>query len=98
MASTATHTGYVSTPRSTPWGTAGLGRTGRDSNIDTVEVGAVFINTVQVAAGGQLVVAVLCTGSFSGHLAHPARRTRRMYVVRGDTVGLEVVPAHIWKP
>ena len=66
VASTATHTGHVSTPRSTPWGTAGLGRTGRDSNIDTVEVGAVFMNTVQVAAGGQLVVAVLLHGFFLG--------------------------------
>ena len=60
--------------------------------------GAVFINTVQVAAGGQLVVAVLCTGSFSGHLAHPARRTRRVCLVRGGTVGSEVVPAHVLKP
>ena len=73
-------------------------RYGRFRVYDTVEVGAVFMNTVQVAAGGQLVVVVLCTGSFSGHLAHPARRTRRMYVVRGGTVGLEVVPAHVLKP
>ena len=35
---TATHTGYVSTPRSTPWGTAGLGSIGQDNNSITVEV------------------------------------------------------------